>query len=401
MVKRYYNGVALHRPTICCSAIALTIGCAIAVANADPEQPPSILPAQLAWSLPLNSTLTAQPAYGATRAFFPIDSDRLVAYDLASGRQIWLVSAAIRSKPAIGDDMLFTVEASQPDAGADDQPAIIARRQADGSIRWRLPLPEAVSADLASEGGWIIAGTISGTVRALRASDGGVIWSASLPAPLNKAASLGHDRVYLPLADGHVYALNLQNGEEVWHKRLGDVPNEILALDRRVYVGSNDKWFYALNAATGVRHWRWPTGADVIGKPVAVGDQIYFVSLDNNLRALNRESGAQNWMRALPIRPTAGPVLAGNVLFVSGMSPTIYGFQIRDGQVAADLRLSGLSAAPPAFVTGLTRPMLIVASSDIEKGTTIAAYGRSLEPPIVPLAAAAALISKSALPNQK
>jgi serine/threonine-protein kinase len=393
--------VALHRPTICCSAIALTIGCAIALANAAQEQPASVLPAQLAWSLPLNSTLTALPAYGATRAFFPLDGDRLVAYDLVSGRQIWLISAAIRSKPAIGDDLLFTVETSQPDGRADDQPAIIARRQADGSISWRLPLPEAFSAALASEGGWIIAGTISGMVRALRASDGGVLWSASLPAPLNAPASIGHDRVYLPLADGHVYALGLQNGEEVWHKRLGDVPNEILALDRRVYVGSNDKNFYALNAATGVRHWSWPTGADVIGKPVAVGDQIYFVSLDNNLRALNRESGAQNWMRALPIRPTTGPVLAGNALFVSGNSRTIYGFQIRDGQVAADLTLNGPSAAPPAFVAGSSRPMLIVATSDIEKGTTIAAYVRSVDPPVIPMTAASALIAKSALQNQK
>jgi outer membrane protein assembly factor BamB len=174
------------------------------------------------------------------------------------------------------------------------------------------------------------------------------------------------------------------------------VPNEILALDRRVYVGSNDKYFYALSAETGARQWSWPTGADVIGKPVAVGDQVYFVSLDNNLRALNRETGARNWMRALPIRPTTGPVLAGTALFVSGNSRTIYGFQTRDGQVAADLTLNGLSTFPPAFVAGpgSSRPMLIVATSDIEKGTTIAAYARSVEPPVIPITAASAQISK-------
>jgi outer membrane protein assembly factor BamB len=395
--------VALHRPTICCSAIALTIGCVAAFANADPEPPPSVLPAQLAWTLPLNNTLTAPPAYGGARAFFPIDGDRLVAYDLVSGRQLWLISAAVRSKPAIGEDLLFTIETSQPDARADDQPAIIARRQADGSISWRLPLPEAFSAALVCEGGWIIVGTISGTVRALRASDGGVIWSANLPAPLNAPAAIGRDRVYLPLADGHVYALRLQNGEELWSQRLGDVPNEILGLDDRVYVGSNDKYFYALIAGTGVTAWRWPTGADVIGKPVVVGDFVYFVSLDNNLRALHRHSGGQKWMRPLPIRPTSGPVLAGDVLFVSGISRTIHGFRIQDGQTAADLTLSGLSAWPPAFVPGLgsSRPMLVAAVDDIEKGTTIAAYTRSVEPPVIPMAAAFAQIAKSASQNQK
>jgi outer membrane protein assembly factor BamB len=385
-VKRYYSGVALHPPTICCSAIALTIASGFLVASTDPPRP-GIVPPQLVWSLPLNNALTAPPAYDGTRAFFPIEGDRLVAYEIAGGRQLWLADASIRHQPAAGDELLFTIESS----------SVVARRQDDGAVSWRAALDDEASAPLVWANGWLFAGTVSGRILALRASDGGVIWRASMAAPLHAPPAVGSDRVYLPLSDAHIWALDLASGRPAWPRprRLGDVPNEILALDRRLFVGSNDNHFYALSASSGDVVWRWPTGADVIGRPVLADGDVYFVSLDNNLRALDAGSGAQHWMRFLPIRPTRGPTLVGETVFISGISKVVHGYRL-DGQPAGDLTLTGQVDGAPTFVRGgtLPRDLLLVPTSDIATGTTIVAYARSIEPPIAPVTAIRDLLAK-------
>ena len=387
-VRRYYSGVAQGRPTICCSAIALTIASALVIAVNDPvvTPPATVFPAQLVWSLPLNSELTAPPAFDGTRGFFAIDGDRLVAYDLTSGTQLWMIIAAVRHAPAVGNGLVFTLESS----------SIVARRQQDAAELWRTALAEAPSAPLTWANGWLVAGTVSGTVLALRAADGGAIWQVGLEAPLRAPAAIGPDRVYLPLADGHVRALQLTDGKVSWARRLGDVPNEITALDRRLFVGSNDNHLYALDAESGEVAWRWPTGADVIGRPVVADGRVLFVSLDNNLRALDQGSGAQRWMRLLPLRPTRGPTLGGEAVFVSGVSRTVHAYRIGDGQPLSDLTAPAQVASAPAFIGAgvLLRPFLIVATRDIATGATVAAYGRSLEPPTVPLSTASDLIAK-------
>ena len=109
----------------------------------------------------------------------------------------------------------------------------------------------------------------------------------------------------------------------------------LLALDERVYAGSNDNFFYALEAADGRIAWRWRTGADVVGVPVADERNIYFVSLDNVLRALSRRTGVQRWARLLPIRPTRGPQKVEPALIVSGIAPTLRAYNMATGSLPA------------------------------------------------------------------
>jgi hypothetical protein len=88
-------------------------------------------------------------------------------------------------------------------------------------------------------------------------------------------------------------------------------------------------------ARDGRVDWRWRTGADVIGKPIADERYVYFVALDNVLRAMNLVTGGQQWMRPLPIRPVFGAVKAGSTIVVSGQTATVQ-------------RSTSRTASPPA-----------------------------------------------------
>jgi hypothetical protein len=134
--------------------------------------------------------------------------------------------------------------------------------------------------------------------------------------------------------------------------------------------------------------WRWRTGADIVGAPAADASTVYFASLDNVVRALAQTSGGQRWMRALPVRPTSGPLIVAGTIVVSGRSPTIRTFAAKDGAPAPDMAAGDDVVAPPHAMSqpasGL--PMLLVVTRNIERGDSVALSVRSIEPEAIPIA---------------
>ena len=326
------------------------------------------------WSLSLNNQLIAPPAYDAARAYFPIEGPRLAAYGLDSGTLEWIISSTPQMQPATGEGLVFVVEPQ----------TLTARTAATGAIAWQLPFTEKLAVHPVWDNGWLVADTASGAVLAFRAQDGFLVWRRDLGSPAHGLPALAADRVYVPTSDGRVVALRVDTGAVIWDRKLGAAPNDMLALDDRVYVGSRDNYFYCLDTKDGRVAWRWRTGADVIGQAVADNNNVYFVSLDNVLRALARKSGVQQWIRVLALRPASGPVLAGGTLIVGGVAPNLAAYSIKDGTAAGDVPTTDNLAAPPQFVAGQL-PRLIVTTSDIATGATVTVVTRAIEPAVLPL----------------
>ena len=165
--------------------------------------------------------------------------------------------------------------------------------------------------------GWLIAAVDNGDLVALRGTDGREIWRRQLGGNIRIHPSIAGQRLFVPMADGRILGLDLTSGEQLWARALGGSPTRILALDD-LFVGSTDNFFYSLSPKHGAVNWRWRTGADIIGRPVADEDRVYFLSLDHVLRALDRRSGVQRWTQAVPIRPMTGPRPAWDTLIISG-----------------------------------------------------------------------------------
>lgn len=332
----------------------------------------------MVWRLALNNQLSAAPTYDSTRAYFPIDGDRIVAYTLATGVHEWSVSARPQMEPVAGEGLLFVVE---PDL-------LTARRAADGTVAWQLPFGETLAVRPIWDNGWLVVATIGGTILAFRGSDGALMWRRDLGSPAHAPPALAFDRMYVPTEDGRVVAVRVDTGTPVWQRRLGGAPNDIVALAERLFVGSKDNFLYCLDTKDGRIEWRWRTGGDVIGLPVVDDDTVYFVSLDNLLRALARKSGVQRWVRALPLRPTAGPLKSGDTLVVAGIAPTLRSYRAKDGAPAGDLPTDGELAAPPRLIVGAGGPLpqLVVVTRGLAKGAAAMVVTRSIEPSIQPLA---------------
>jgi outer membrane protein assembly factor BamB len=418
----------------CCGAVALTASLSMPVRAQPPtpkphpvpqsatakvdRTPAPLTPIDNVWGLSLNNSLTMPPAYEGARAFLSIDGDRLVAYDLIAGTRTWMVAARPELAPVAGGGFVFIREAG----------TLRALRGEDGSVAWELPLADRLAVHPVWDNGWLVLSLATGEVRALRATDGQRIWSRELESPAHATPALAADRVYIPTTDHRIVALRVESGERLWERRLGGAVNDILALDDRLYAGSQDNFFYCVMAADGRVDWRWRTGGDVIGKPVADERYVYFVALDNVLRAMNLVTGGQQWMRPLPFRPAWGPAKAGSTIVVAGQTPPLRAFNIKDGTAAGTLTgvaaqsEEGPPAGAPASAAGQTPPkkgpqpflalaadaevsaapyvlehprthgpLLLMLFKEIAKGASATLVTHSIEPALVP--------AVSALPN--
>jgi outer membrane protein assembly factor BamB len=339
--------------------------------------PLSLFPVHTLWTLALNNQITVPPAYDDADGYFAIEENRLAAYDLGTGTQKWVVSAKPRMEPVVGEALLFLIEPS----------ALTALRTVDGSIAWQLPFAETLVVPPVWDNGWLVAATAASEILAFRAADGHLIWRRAIGSAAHARPSLAADRVYVPTDDGRVVALQVETGEPVWERRIGGAASEILALDDRLYVGSKDNHLYCLLTEDGSIDWKWRTGADVIGKPVVDRRLVYFVALDNVLRALDLTSGAQQWKNALPLRPTSGPLKAGDTLIVSGDGLSMLGYQAPDGKPAGEIPAGGLLASPPHLYVphAAPVPIVIAVTRDIAKGATVSAISRAIEPAVTPI----------------
>ena len=61
------------------------------------------------------------------------------------------------------------------------------------------------------------------------------------------------------------------------------------------FVGSQDRTFYALDAATGDKIWSFVAGNSIKSIAAVANDVVYVGSLDNNVYALNAKTGNQIW----------------------------------------------------------------------------------------------------------
>ena len=270
----------------------------------------------------------------------------------------------------------------------------------------------ATGGGLAADNGVLYAATGFGTVAALNLADGGVIWSSDLGVPVRSAPTVSNGRVFFVSADNEVFAYNAADGSELWSFRgipetagfmtsaapavadgrvvvpftSGEVisfsaesgePNWVDALTRSgrisgvtgindvaarpvidrgvVYAVSVSGRMIAVSLSNGERLWTRNIASAYT--PVVAGEVVYVVSFDGNVFALDRSNGEPQWVTELPKESRkseawAGPVLAGNRLWVASSRGRMVSLDPATGAVTGDSSVSGPVSIPPIVASG-------------------------------------------------
>ena len=192
------------------------------------------MPVELVWALSLNNALIAAPAYDGTPVFFSIEGDRLVAYDLITGTQQWLVDA----RPVMDAGRRRRADVSTRSGHAEGA----ARRR--GSLAWALPFADRLAVHPVWDNGWLIVALAGGETRGYRATDGQLIWSRDLnrrrmPCRRSRPIAFMFRQRRSPRGVAS-RERRADLGAAAWWRRHG-----VLALDERIYAGSRTTGFTA------------------------------------------------------------------------------------------------------------------------------------------------------------
>ena len=118
--------------------------------------------------------------------------------------------------------------------------------------------------------------------------------SSDLGSPLHAPPALRGIACTCRRATAAIVALRVETGDRSGNAGSAAAPNEILALDDRLYVGSTDNFLYCLMAEDGASTGAGAPAATSSARRSSTSARVYFVSLDNVLRALNRRAASSS-----------------------------------------------------------------------------------------------------------
>ena len=308
--------------------------------SAPPFQSDQGLPDTVQWSVTSVAPPAGAPVVAGSSIAIPLATGVVTAHSIADGAVRWSVDLAAE-KPLAADDERVYVAAGE---------VIHAHSAADGRVVWRAVAGRPITAPPLAHAGWVIVAA-AGDLIAIRASDGSVVWRKPF-GPIEFRPAIDGDLLVVSLVEGRLVALNLKDGAILWDRNLHSSPGEPYAIGGRVYVGTQDKTFYALAAASGRIEDHMAIGAPLRGR-VAVDDlHVYMAGLDNMLRAVKRRGGARNWQKGLAYRPAAGPVLIGRTVVVPGyVEAPLPAFAADSGAPAGAIGFDRALIALPVFAT--------------------------------------------------
>lgn len=173
--------------------------------------------------------------------------------------------------------------------------ALHAIDPATGTIKWKFTVPNQIFSTPAVRDGVVYFHSRDDHVYAVRAADGTLLWKTPAPAPQNWIAvyqdltksspAVDAERVYVGI-DTELVALDRTTGKTTWKAPTGrKVDSSPLVVGPTVYVGSDDKRFYAFEARTGKQLWSFETGARVSSPPTYGEGLILVGSNDGYLYA--------------------------------------------------------------------------------------------------------------------
>lgn len=138
----------------------------------------------------------------------------------------------------------------------------------------------------------------------------------------------GHSRNLMSPPLGVRWKLSLQSDEQ-----RGFAFNNLVIRDSRLYFGSTDGNFYAMNIDTGYMDWVFRTGAPVNSVPYADEDTVYFGSNDGHVYAIDRHSGTERW-RFFTGHTVQSTVISYDDQIIFGADGGGIWFLTRDGDVS-------------------------------------------------------------------
>jgi outer membrane protein assembly factor BamB len=129
----------------------------------------------------------------------------------------------------------------------------------------------------------------------------------------------------------------------------------------RIYFGSADSNFYALDKASGKLSWKFKTKGPIHSSPAIYQDKVLFSSADGKIYGLNKDNGKIVWTYQTNGEKVydvwdyylSSPIVDNNIAYVGSGDSCIYALNIATGKKLWSYKTNGVVHAAPVIKDGV------------------------------------------------
>lgn len=162
--------------------------------------------------------------------------------------------------------------------------------------------------------------------------------------------------VYIGAFENGLLALDAASGIEKWRfpTDIGLRSSPAVSEDNgMVYVGDYAGRIYGIDLATGKERWAYQTGDEIRSSAAVVDGAVYIGSYDGNVYALDAASGARRWAFQTGSRVHSSPAVASGAVYVGSTNKSVYALDAETGKVNWRFQTGGAVRSSPAVGTDL------------------------------------------------
>jgi outer membrane protein assembly factor BamB len=175
-----------------------------------------------------------------------------------------------------------------------------------------------------------------------------ILWEFKAKNSVESPAVIADGVVYIGSSDKFFYAIDLKTGLEKWKTNLGIMTAPAGVNGDRVYIGNADGKFYCLDRATGKQVWMFDdmdqTG-QITAAPNFDGDNVLIPTHNSSLYCLDR-NGKKIWEFKIEGPIYGGVAVANGTTFLAGCDSLMHAIDVKTGkELGNPVDLKGQSGA--------------------------------------------------------
>ncbi|MBL7056008.1 PQQ-binding-like beta-propeller repeat protein [Candidatus Woesearchaeota archaeon] len=195
----------------------------------------------------------------------------LCAYSLEDGKLLWYLRTRhyLHSSPAIDKKNGMVV------VGCNDG-FVYAADCKTGKQLWKYGVGKETKAGFVMDSGKVYFGSFDGNIHCLDIKDGKPIWKRRVGNLVYSTPEIVEDSIISSTVSKRIISLNKKTGSINWYyNTIGEIFSYTNTLDKNIYCGDDNGYFYVLNSETGNLIKKYGIGKSILTKPLIEGKKAY------------------------------------------------------------------------------------------------------------------------------
>lgn len=278
------------------------------------------------WTFECEDEIRATPLIDGSLAYIGVYDNNMYALDATSGEFRWkfATDGGIVSQPVMHDGKLLF--------GSEDR-HVYAVGARNGKEAWKVDVGGPIRSSGRIAEGHIFIGSDDGYLYAINLTSNKVSWKVETQDAIRSTPFITEDFIYFGSESGELTCCDFRGTVKFRFTAKRGITSSPLIVNNRIFFGSVDSTFYALDAKTGWTIWRFRMGKGSVSSPCSVDNLLFFGSADGNIYCLDGGNGREVWRYKTDHQVSGSPVIYRDNLICGSADGILYCLEFRSGRM--------------------------------------------------------------------